>query len=264
MPADALFLPDGDATFVPTSGAVGPWDARIVHGAAVVALLTGRLTPAEGTMARVTIDFLRPVPMGPLDLDLSDLGGGSRAQRHRAVLTSDGQEVAAAEAVVVRAGDLDLPDKALAHPTPFDPTAAPPLDEPNHAAADIVGHESYDSESAVFVPLRVEGDRRVHAWISLALPVVAGTPVLGTELAAAAADYAQSAVHRQLPFAEWSFRNTEQTIHFARPPVGPWVGLRSEALVQPVGAGFSAADLFDADGWVARTAAAVVVERRPT
>lgn len=264
MPADALFLPDGDGTFVPTSAAVGPWDARIVHGAAVVALLAGRLTPAEGTMARVTVDFLRPVPMGPLDLALADLGGGSRARRHRAVLTSDGQEVAAAEAVVIRAGALDLPDRALGHPTPFDATAAPPLDEPNHAAAEIVGHESYDSEAAVFVPMRVEGDRRVHAWISLALPVVAGTALLGTELAAAAADYAQSAVHRQLPFAEWSFRNTEQTIHFARVPVGRWVGLRSEALVQPVGAGFSAADLFDADGWVARTAAAVVVERRPT
>ena len=113
MPADALFLPDGDATFVPTSGAVGPWDARIVHGAAVVALLTGRLTPAEGTMARVTVDFLRPVPMGPLDLDLADLGGGTRAQRHRAVLTSDGQEVAAAESVVLRAGALELPDDVV-------------------------------------------------------------------------------------------------------------------------------------------------------
>lgn len=263
MPADALFLPDGDATFVPTSGAVGPWDARIVHGAAVVALLTGRLTPAEGTMARVTVDFLRPVPMGPLDLDLADLGGGTRAQRHRAVLTSDGQEVAAAEAVVVRALELELPDKALGHPTPFDPAAAPPLDEPHHAAAEIVGHESYDSESAVFVPMRVEGDRRVHAWISLALPVVAGTDLLGTEVAAAAADYGQSAVSRQLPFGEWSFRNTEQTIHFSRPPVGRWVGLRSEALVQPVGTGFSSADLFDADGWVARASAAIVVERRP-
>ncbi|MCB1015776.1 MAG: thioesterase family protein [Acidimicrobiales bacterium] len=262
MPADALFLPDGDGTYVPTAAAVGPWDAGIVHGAAVVALLAGRLTPAEGTMARVTVDFLRPVPMGPLDLALTDLGGGSRAQRRRAVLARQGREVAAAEAVVLRPGELDLPERARAHPTPFDPAAAPPLDEPNRAAAEIVGHESYDSESVVFVALRVEGDRRVHAWISLVLPVVAGTELQGTEVAAAAADYGQSAVSRQLPFAEWSFRNTEQTIHLARAPVGPWVGLRSEALVQPVGAGFSSADLFDAGGWVGRSTAAIVVERR--
>lgn len=262
MPADALFLPDGDATFVPTSAAVGPWDVRIVHGAAVVALLAGRLTPADGTMARVTIDFLRPVPMGPLDLALTDLGGGSRAQRRRAVLTSGGQEVAAAEAVVIRAGEVDLPPKARGHQTPFDPAAAPALDEPNRSAADVVGHDSYDSESAVFVPMRVEGDRRVHAWISLALPVVAGTELLGTEVAAAASDYGQSAVSPQLPFGEWSFRNTEQTIHLSRAPVGTWVGLRSEALVQPVGAGFSSADLFDAGGWVGRASAAIVVERR--
>lgn len=262
MPADALFLPEGAHTFVPTSGAVGPWDAGIVHGAAVVALLAGRLTPDEGTLARLTVDFLAPVPMGPLDLVVIDLGGGRRAQRRRAVLSHEGREVAAAEGVVVRPTELDLPEKALGHPTPFDPATAPPLDEPNRAAAETVGHESFDSESIVFVPLRVEGDRRVHAWISLVLPVVAGTDLLGTEVAAVAADYGQSAVSRQLPFAEWSFRNAEQTIHLSRAPVGTWVGLRSEAVVQPAGAGFSSADLFDAGGWVGRSSAAVVVERR--
>ena len=67
---------------------------------------------------------------------------------------------------------------------------------------------------------------------------------------------------RHLPMSEWSYRNAELTLHLAREPVGPWIGMRSEALVQPVGAGWNAADLFDAQGRVGRSAATLVVERR--
>ncbi|HEY8059562.1 MAG TPA: hypothetical protein VID94_12455, partial [Acidimicrobiales bacterium] len=103
---------------------------------------------------------------------------------------------------------------------------------------------------------------RTHAWIRLAVPVVEGTEVRGVELAVVAADYAQAAVNRQLSMADWSFRNAEQTLHLSREPVGPWIGMRCESVVQPVGEGFNAADLFDTDGRVGRSAAALVVERR--
>ena len=184
-------------------------------------------------------------------------------QRQDAVLSCGGRPVATARTITVRRGELDLPPKALDHPSPFDPAAAPTLREPNRAAAETVGWDSFDSTSLIIEFQRVEGDRRVHAWISLAVPVVEGTALRGNELAAVAADYGQSAVHRQLPFAEWSFRNAEQTLHLAREPVGPWIGMRSEAVVQTVGAGFNTTDLFDADGRVGRSSAALVVEQRP-
>ena len=38
----------GGTTFAPTPAGVGPWDRRIVHGAANAALLTNRRTPARG------------------------------------------------------------------------------------------------------------------------------------------------------------------------------------------------------------------------
>ena len=50
----------------------------------------------------------------------------------------------------------------------------------------------------------------------------------------------------------------------SREPVGSWVGVRSECVVQEVGAGFNAADLFDAAGRFGRAASALVVERRPS
>ena len=126
----------------------------------------------------------------------------------------------------------------------------------------MVGHESLDSLGLVWVPMRVEGDRRTHQWVSLLLPVVEGTELKGIELAAVAADYAQSAVNRQLSLRDWSFRSVDMTLNLTREPVGPWIGMRCEGLVQPVGAGFNGADLFDRDGRLGRTSASIVVEPR--
>jgi hypothetical protein len=260
----ALFRADGPATFVPTAAAVSAWDQRIVHGGAVAALLAGRLAPDEGTLARLAIELLAPVPMGPLVLDRSDAVGGHRVQRRDATLTHEGRSVVAARALVVRRAEPGLPERALDHPSPFDPAAAPTLGEPNRQARELVGHESFDSLSVAFRRMRVPGDRRIHQWIALVMPVVEGAVLRGVEIAAVAADYAQSGVYRQLPFETWSFRNADQTIHLAREPVGTWVGVRCDGLVQPSGAGFNAADLFDADGRVGHSAATVVVERRPS
>jgi hypothetical protein len=200
--------------------------------------------------------------MASLTLECSEPSGGRRVQRQDAVLAADGQEVAVARSVLFAQGELELPDKALDHPSPFDPTATPPLDEPNRASAKAVGWESFDSRSLIWSFFEQEDDPRVHAWVSLAVPVVEGTSLRGVELAAVAADYAQAGVNRQLRIVEWSFRNAEQTLHLSREPVGTWIGLLAEALVQPVGAGFNSADLFDASGWVGRSSAAVVVEHR--
>jgi hypothetical protein len=259
--SDALFRRDG-TTFVPLSGATGPWDAGIVHGAPVAALFAGQLVTDGFSMAPLTVELLAAVPMAPLVLDVTEPTGGRRVQRRDAVLAADGREVARAQAVLVRAAELTLPEKALDHDSPFDPTAVPPLDELNTAAAETVGWESFDSGSLVWSPTRIEGDRRTHAWLRLAVPVVEGTGIQGVELAAVTADYAQAAVHRRLSMAEWSFRNTELTVHLAREPVGPWMGLRCEAIVGEVGTGFNTADLFDAEGRVGRSSAALVVEPR--
>jgi hypothetical protein len=258
----ALFEPGPSSTFLPTQLAASAWDRQIVHGAAVAALFAGRLAPADRTLARLTIEILAPVPSAPLTFARSEAAGGSRVQRQDAALSVGGRTVATARAVLVRRGELDLPERARRHDSPFDPSAVPALDTPNRAAEGTVGWESFDSRSAVFVPMRVEGDRRPHAWISLVVPVVEGTALRSVEIAAVAADYAQAAVHRQLPMSEWSFRNAELTLHFAREPIGTWVGMRGESVVQSVGAGFNAADLFDAEGRLGRSAAVLVVEHR--
>lgn len=258
----ALFRPTGPHTYVPTEAATGSWDPNLVHGAALSALLAGRLAPATGTVARYAIDFLAPVPMDELTLELVDDGGGSRVQRRRAIVSARGRTVATGSALVVREGELDLPAKALDHPSPFPPDDVPDLTRPHPTASSVVGWESFVTLGVSIELHRVAEDRRTHQWIALTVPVLEGVEPLGIELTAVAADFAQSAVHRQLRFEHWSYRNADLTIHLSREPVGPWIGLRSEAVIQPVGAGFNAADLFDAGGRLARSASVLVVEPR--
>lgn len=259
---NAAFEPDGPHCFVPTETAVGPWDPRLVHGAALAALFAGRLTPSEGTLARLTVEISAPVPLAPLEWSCTAPAGGSRVQRQRAAVSVEGREVASATSVVVRRTDLDLPAEVLDRPSPFPPAEAPVLDEPNREAGERIGWTSFDSTAMATRWSEVEDDSRMHQWIGLLAPIVAGEPPFGTELAVIAADYAQGAIHRLLDFRDWSFRNAELTVHLSRVPVRPWVGVRSDALVQPVGAGFSSSDLFDQQGPFGRSAAVVVVEPR--
>lgn len=258
----AMYRATGPTTYAPTEAATGAWDRRLMHGAALSALLAGRLAPDEGTVARYAIDFLAPVPMEEIDVEVVHDGGGSRVQRRRVLVTVAGRAVASGSALIVREGDLDLPERALRHTSPFAPDAAPPLTEPHPTAGTVIGWESFVTAAVAIEAVRVADDRRTHQWIALTLPVVEDEKPRGIELVAAAADFAQSAVHRQLPFEDWSFRNADLTIHLSREPVGSWIGLRSEAVAQPVGTGFNAGDLFDADGRLGRSASVLVVEQR--
>jgi hypothetical protein len=251
----AMFRPTGPSRYTPAEAATGSWDPNLVHGAALAALLAGRLKPDTGTVARFGIDFLAPVPMQELTLELVEEGGGSRVQRRRAVVSAGGRVVASGHAMIVREGDLD-------HPSPFPPGEVPELAEPFPTAAKVVGWDSFVTLAVAIAVRKVPTDPRTHQWIALTVPVLEGIEPLGIELAAVAADFAQSAVHRQLHFSEWSYRNADLTLHLSREPVGTWMGLRSEAVVQPVGAGFNCADLFDASGRFARSASTLVVEPR--
>ncbi len=263
MNVEALFVPDGDHTFVPTVGAVGPWNREVLHGAAVAALFAGRLTPTDRVLGRLTVELLAPVPCAPLRLDVSSSEGGRRVQRQRATLTAGGRVVAAAQSVTVQRADLDLPAAATANPDPFASVPAPTLTDADPALAEVIGWENFHSTAVATRHLRVDGAPGAsHQWIALTVPVVAGTEIQGTEIAIAAADFASEAVHHRLPFTEWSFMNADLTVHLTRAPVGGWVGIGTAAVVDAAGGGIASTELFDASGRVGQSASTLVVERR--
>src|SRR5438876_4183870 len=69
-----FFIPDGERV-VATESTRGPWSRHHQHGGPPAALLARAMEglAGEGTaLARLTFDFLRPVPIAPLALRAED------------------------------------------------------------------------------------------------------------------------------------------------------------------------------------------------
>src|SRR6187431_1444956 len=175
---EALFLRDGEAAFVPTVAAIGPWNPDVLHGAAVAALFAGQLTPDDRTLARLTVELLGPVPFARLRLELSDVEGGRRVQRRHAQLTADGRHVATAVSVTILQTELDIPADALAHNDPFRDVPTPDLTTVAPGLAEVIGWENFHSNAVATKRLRVADDpSNSHQWVALTVPVVAGTAI---------------------------------------------------------------------------------------
>ena len=83
MSAEPIFRSAGGA-YVPTGHARGPWDPQAQHGGAPAALLAReveRLEPgADMLVARMTFEFLAPVPLAPLEVRANVARPGGRLQ----------------------------------------------------------------------------------------------------------------------------------------------------------------------------------------
>ena len=111
-----IFEPAG-ASYVPSAHARGPWDPKAQHGGAPAALLAReieRVAPGEDMLvARITFEFLGPVPLLPLEADAWIQRPGARFQIIEAELRQQGRAVVRARAVRLRRGDVALPGTAL-------------------------------------------------------------------------------------------------------------------------------------------------------
>src|SRR5690348_5237087 len=98
-----------DGRFVASELSRGPWDAGAQHGGAPAALLMRafeRLPAPEGlVLARVTYEFVRPAPVGPVEVRASVVRPGKRVQLLEASVVADGVEVVRARGLRVQRAD---------------------------------------------------------------------------------------------------------------------------------------------------------------
>lgn len=101
--SEAFFMPDGD-DWVATSHTRGPWSRTHQHGGPPAALIAHVVEAAAPVLsiARVTVDFLRPVPIDRLRVHREPLSEGARVQRQIARLLHGDIVVAHAVIVLVR------------------------------------------------------------------------------------------------------------------------------------------------------------------
>jgi Acyl-CoA thioesterase C-terminal domain/Acyl-CoA thioesterase N-terminal domain len=262
--SEHVFEPAGNGRYLPTEHGRGPWDPGAMHGGAAAALLTGAFEAMEAgsglPVARLSFDFVRPVPIAPLTLSTSVLREGRRVVELTGELRAGDVLVCAARALrVAAAAELAPEEAAVAEDAPLPaPDEGPPT-----------GFTVNDAPTAGFgaaMDVRwVDGSPAPGPsalWMRLRPALVAGEPTSALQRLAATADFGNG-VAAPAPWDAFVFINADLTIQLQRPPRGEWIGLRSGTHVGRGGAAMTESRLYDAAGPVGRSLQSLVLERRP-
>jgi acyl-CoA thioesterase len=261
---ESIFRAEGDR-LVPTEQALGPWDANALHGGAAAALMAGALETAPADppgdrlpVARLTFEFLRPIPLAPLTLTTRVVRPGRRVQGLQAELHHG--ETLVCRCAALRAQPVG-PDIAGAE------RGAPALPGPEQGRPLTFALD--DSQQSSFAATAIEmrwlsGDNQLGpaiVWMRLRHPVVPGKPVTALMRAAAVADFGNG-VSAELPWADFLFINADLTIQLHRPPEGDWIALDARTHLTAGGTGLAESVLHDQRGPVGRALQSLVVQRR--
>lgn len=242
---------------MPTGHARGPWDPEQLHGGAPGALIAEAVQEDGWFVARVTLDFLSPVPMAPLTVGARVVRPGRNLQLVEAELEAEGRAVVRARATRLRRGEVAVPGVDAAppegpeagHRDPF-PAGDAPGEGFHRTAMDIrfVGGTNFGLGPA-------------RAWFRLQRPLIDDTPASPLARAVAAADFGNG-ISRIVDFHDYLFVNTDLTVHLQREPAGEWVLVDARTVLEGHGAGLASSTLSDERGQIGLAAQSLFVASR--
>jgi Thioesterase-like superfamily len=279
---DSIFLAEGEL-FRPTEHARGPWDPRALHGGAPAALIAAcfeRMQPgAELLFARLSFEFVRPVPMAPLELTARISRPGRRVQALEAELSADGVLVCRATALRIVPAPSDLPEQPdeQTDAAGSERIAGPDAGERVVFALDDLGRKSFAASAMEMrflsgQPLTGElpelDTKFTHVptgaatvWMRLRHPLLPERPLTPLARLAAIADFGNG-VAAVLPFEDYLFINADLTISLDRRPEGEWIALAARTRLHPDGIAWAESVLHDRGGPVGLARQALVVQPR--
>lgn len=272
----AYYLPLGDGRFAATEATTSPWDAAAQHGGPPTALLAVCLDDAYGRpglrVARISMDFLGPLPRAEVRVQTSLLRPGKRAQLSEATLHAGDRPVAVARVWHLAANAETHADDNGNHAdngnhtdADTEPTA-PPDDLPAPQQQRYFGGDSDWGYGRAIEWRMVSGGFNRHAgagdvWTRLRIPLIAGRPLDGLARFAVVADSANG-LSAPLSFSEWLFIPPGVTMHLHRHPVGEWVRLTAKSDRGDAGIGLTEGTLADAVGRCGTVTQPLLVARR--
>ena len=254
----AVFVQDGELICA-TELARGPWDPGAQHGGAAAALLMREFERLEGrglALARVTYEFLRPVPLGHLEVDADIVRPGKRVQLlEGAIRAPNGVEVVRARALRIARADPEIPTTAS------QPPAGPEGGQLNQLRAPHRPMFAPDAIEIRFVDGNFHGGGPATAWFRLRVPIVAGEQASPLERLAAAGDFGNG-ISSILSWDEYMFINPDLTLYIDREPAGEWIALESRTYIAAGGVGTAESVLYDQDGRVGRATQSLLIAPR--
>ena len=242
--------------------AAGPWDPGMQHGGAPAALIARAVErmPTRDPMqvTRMTFDFLRPIPVAPLEINIEVQREGRKIQVCNVSLLHEGVVCVRASVLRIRQAELQLPDYV----------ADEPIDVPGPEAGKeepllfTDGRESFsDGLTLRTVRGAFHSPGPAAIWYRAHRPIVEGEAITPLMRAAMSGDFCNG-TSAALYFDEWTFINADLTISLARMPVGEWILLDAQTWLGDHGAGLAFARLGDERGYFGRAIQSLVVDKR--
>lgn len=260
MTPQAFYTPIAAQTWQPSEATIGPWSREFQHGGPPIALLARALRqhPGEAAMqiARLTVEFLGPVPVAACQIEVRVLRPGKRIELLQAQMSAGGRPVLLAHAWRLER----LPGSSPAIP---DPAPLPAM--PAHETTEFFpGVKTFPYGEALewrfargnFVEL---GPATV--WARARIPLVAGEATGGLEGLLTLLDSANG-ISTELDFRTHTFVPVDLTLNVHREPAGPWYGLDARTIIDEAGIGTVTGTVFDRAGAVGRSLHTLFVRPR--
>lgn len=256
MTPSAFWVPEGEEIFRATIHTQGPWNPQFQHGGPPAALLVRQMEQCsprpEMVLARVSIDILGPIPLATLRATARLIRPGRKVELLEASLEYEGRAIMHARGWRIQVPSTRPEVRATGSVPPF-----PPQEEDTSTLAEWrCGF--LDATEWHFVRGSYATQGSAVAWIRLRYPLLEGEEVTPAQRLLAAADSANG-ISSNLDIRTWQFVPPELTVHCLRPPVGSWICLDANTLVQSEGVGLTTADLYDEHGMVGRSAQALFI-----
>jgi hypothetical protein len=254
----------GNGHFRATRATQSPWDPRMQHGGPPAALAAGVIERShprpEMRIARISLDFLGPIPLGEVEAETRVVRPGRRVELIEAVLVCDGREVVLARAWRIATNPEIHRSLPEGHTAPHPPV--PPLEtatEQRFMPENPFGYG--DALETRFISQPREGDAAAEVWMRPRVPLIADEPLGGLERLLIGADSANGFSSR-LAFHEWLFVPPSLTVTLHRYPSGEWVFMRATTTISDDGIGFTESMLADERGFVGAGAHPLLIESR--
>ena len=256
----AFYEVDGEQA-IPAELTRGPWDPGAQHGGAPAALVAREVERA-GTdgmaTARLTVEFLAPVPIEPLTISSRVPRAGRRVERVEVELAAAGKPVVRGTALRMRADGHPVPAVEDGAERPPSPDRAVPVELDLPITRPWFGQDAIDVR---FTDGTYTEPGPAVAWFRLRVPVVAGEEPSPFQRAACAADFGNG-VSSALDWERFMFVNPDLTLYLQRPPRGEWVCLDAKTTVDPAGTGLARSAMFDEEGPIGTAVQALFVAPR--
>jgi hypothetical protein len=253
---DAFFVPDGDA-WLATAHTRGPWSPDHQHGGPPAALIAhvAQAAAPEFAITRLAVDFLRPIPIDRLLVQIEPLREGAKVRRWLGRLLHAETVVAHAVITLIRQEAASVKPLAEAPPLP-PPEASRPFQFPFFREA-----EGYHTAMETRLARGEFGTGRVAAWMRQRVPLVPDAVPSPLERVLVAAD-SGSGVSAAIDHGRHSAINPDLTVALSRPLEGEWVGLDAVSFYESNGIGLADTRIFDRRGTVGRVLQGLVLQER--